>query len=175
MTASKKTPDAPVQAQEFDEAGARARIAASPEFAGSAARWAQGVAALALEPAVPTPAVWERIDAGVQDRVASPTTLTVRADDGCWETIHSGVTRRVMHTDLVRGWQAILIRMEPGSSHPGHTHAAVEECLVLEGGFEFGDLVVRKGDLHLAFPGEDHPEIRSPGGALLYIRTALAA
>jgi anti-sigma factor ChrR (cupin superfamily) len=157
------------------EAELRARIIASPVFARSAADWTQGVAALdpPLEPVAPASDLWDRIQAATSE--TPPATLTVRADGGDWEDLYPGVTRRVMHADRAQGWQAMLIRMEPGSRHPGHGHSMIEECLVLEGEFVVGDLTVRKGDLHLAFPTADHPEIHSPTGALLYIRTALAA
>jgi hypothetical protein len=162
--------------QEFDEHAARARIKASKAFEASATQWSRGVEALGL-PADPPAA--ERLWAGLEARLEAVEpaggTLTVRADEGQWETLFEGVTRRRLYVDPMQGWEAVMVRMTPGSRYPGHGHAGVEECLVLEGEFEFEGLTVRQGDFHLAFPEAGHPEIFSRTGALLYIRTPLAA
>jgi hypothetical protein len=44
---------------------------------------------------------------------------------------------------------------------------------VLEGAFELAGETVRKGDLHLAFPGRAHEMIVSRTGVLLYVRAAV--
>lgn len=168
--------DSAVARKAFDEDAARARIRASTTFEASAKRWRDGVAALDL-PADPRPAtaLWAGLEARLETVEREAGTKTVRADEGDWEPLFEGVARRQLHVDHVRGWEAVMIRMDPGSRYPGHGHVGVEECLVLEGEFEFGDQTIRKGDLHLAFPEIDHPEIYSRTGALLYIRAPLAA
>jgi len=161
----------------FDEKATRERIKASAAFQMSADQWNAGVAALGLPDDSPAPTgLWAKLDTQI-DALAPPHhgTLTVRADDGAWEEIYPGVTKRQLYADPGQGWGAVMIRMVPGSTYPAHAHAGVEECLVLEGEFEFDDLTVRQGDFHLAFPDGDHPEIFSRSGALLYIRSAIAA
>ncbi|MCI3131053.1 cupin domain-containing protein [Phenylobacterium aquaticum] len=173
MTTSRPTTPGQPAPEAFDEAAARARIAASPTFAASAQAWEAEVSALTppLAPIAPPPAVWDRI----ADETLGPATLTVRAEDGEWEPLSPGVSRRVLHRDPAGGWQAVLIRMAPGATLAAHSHASLEECVVLEGEFEVDGETVRKGDFHLAFAGRDHPAIHSRGSALLYIRTGLAA
>jgi quercetin dioxygenase-like cupin family protein len=122
----------------------------------------------------PSSAVWDKITARIDQLEATRDTLTVRADEGVWEASSPGVSRKLLHVDASAGWQAFLVRVEPGARVPPHAHAILEECLVLEGEFEVGAETVRKGDLHLAFAGHDHREIVSPTGALLYIRAAVA-
>jgi len=161
----------------FDEKAARARIKASAAFQISADQWNEGVAALGLPDDPPTPTgLWAKLDAQI-DALTPPHhgSLTVRADDGAWEDLYPGVTKRQLYADPGQGWRAVMIRMAPGATYPAHAHAGVEECLVLEGEFEFDDLTVRQGDFHLAFPDRDHPESFSRAGALLYIRSAIAA
>jgi anti-sigma factor ChrR (cupin superfamily) len=125
--------------------------------------------------ATPAAAVWDKITARIDQAEAARDTLTVRGDEGVWEPSSPGVARKLLHIDADAGWQAFLLKIDPGASVPPHGHRILEECLVLEGAFEIGDETVRQGDLHLAFPGRDHREIVSPTGALLYIRAALTS
>jgi quercetin dioxygenase-like cupin family protein len=127
-----------------------------------------------LDAAAPSPQVWDRISARVDHLEAARDTLTVPADQGVWEFSSPGVYRKLLHVDAAAGWQAFLVKIEPGASVPPHDHPILEECLVLEGEFELAGEIVRKGDLHLGFAGRDHGAIASPSGALLYIRAALA-
>ncbi len=131
-------------------------------------------AAPALDAVAPSASVWDRISARVDALEAERDTLTIAADQGVWEPVSPGVRRKLLHVDAAGGWQALLLRVDPGGRVAAHAHAGLEECLVLEGGFEVDGQVVGKGDLHLAFAGRDHRELVSAGGALLYIRTALA-
>lgn len=123
--------------------------------------------------AAPSAAVWDKINARIDLLELARDTLTIRADEGVWEPSSPGVSRKLLHVDTDAGWQAFLVKVEPGACVPPHGHPILEECLVLDGSFAIGDEVVRQGDLHLAFPGRDHREIISASGALLYIRAAL--
>jgi anti-sigma factor ChrR (cupin superfamily) len=127
----------------------------------------------ALDAAKPSPKVWDRISARIDQLDAERPNLTVPAGDGVWEFSSPGVLRKLLHVDAAAGWQAFLVKVEPGGRVPPHAHALLEECLVLEGEFEIEGETIRKGDLHLAFAGRDHSEIVSRTGALLYIRSAL--
>jgi quercetin dioxygenase-like cupin family protein len=60
--------------------------------------------------------------------------------------------------------------MEPGAVLPPHEHPADEECLVLEGEIEFGEIVARAGDYHMAPEGVPHGHTRSPKGGLMFVR-----
>jgi anti-sigma factor ChrR (cupin superfamily) len=125
-----------------------------------------------LDAAAPSPQVWDRISARVDQLEASRDTLTISAGQGVWEFVSPGVCRKLLHVEADAGWQAVLLRLDPGARAPRHDHPILEECLVLEGEFEVGGETVRKGDLHLGFAGRPHAEIVSPTGALLYIRSA---
>lgn len=127
-----------------------------------------------LDAAAPSPQVWDRISARVEQLEASRDTLTIPAGQGVWELSSPGVYRKRLHVEAAGGWQAMLVKVEPGARVPTHAHPILEECLVLEGEFELAGETVRKGDLHLAFAGRDHAEIVSHTGALLYIRAAIA-
>jgi anti-sigma factor ChrR (cupin superfamily) len=144
-------------------------------FEVAAAEWDKRLAEAGaeLDAAAPSPTVWERISARVDHLEASRGTLTISSDDGVWEYFSPGVHRKLLHVDADAGWQAFLMKVEPGAGVPPHSHPRLEECLVLEGEFEVDGAVVRKGDLHLGFAGHNHAALTSPAGALLYIRGAI--
>ncbi len=143
-----------------------------PAFEALAALWDRRLAEAGdeLDAAAPSPQVWERICARVDHLQASQATLTVPSNEGVWEYFSPGVQKKLLHVDADAGWQAYLMKVEPGAGVGPHSHSQIEECLVLEGGFEIEGAAVRKGDLHLGFGGHDHGALVSPGGALLYIR-----
>jgi anti-sigma-K factor RskA len=144
-------------------------------FRALAALWDRRLAEAgeALEAEAPSAQVWDRISARVDQLEAAQATRTVAADDGVWHASSPGVWRKLLHVDAAAGWQAMLVRIEAGASVPPHAHPMLEECLVLEGEFELAGETVGKGDLHLAFPGQDHAPIFSRAGALLYIRAGI--
>ncbi|MEM9055340.1 MAG: cupin domain-containing protein [Pseudomonadota bacterium] len=49
-----------------------------------------------------------------------------------------------------------LMRLDPGQAAPEHSHSALEATVVLEGMFEDGHGVYRRGDLVLGRPGMRH-------------------
>lgn len=49
-----------------------------------------------------------------------------------------------------------LMRLDPGQTVPAHNHTALEATVVLEGEFEDGHGVYRRGDLVLGPPGMRH-------------------
>jgi len=97
-------------------------------------------------------------------------TITIRADVGQWVEIVPRVHLKRLHRD--GDARTYLLRLEPGGVIPRHHHDSDEECMVMEGEVFLGDLRVAAGDYHLAPRGATHGEIRSPNGALLFIRSA---
>lgn len=97
---------------------------------------------------------------------------TVRREEGPWETIGPGVTRKLLWVS--GNSQSALVRLEAGASVPGHGHQHDEECVVLEGSLCIGDdVVLHAGDFHVGARGSRHAPAMSPGGALVYLRGAL--
>ncbi|QUD89824.1 cupin domain-containing protein [Phenylobacterium montanum] len=143
-----------------------------PAFEALAALWDRRLAEAgdALDAHEPSPKVWELISARIDHLQASQPTLTVPSSEGVWEYFAPGVLKKVLHVDADAGWQAYLVKIEPGGGVAPHSHSRLEECFVLEGEFQIGGATVRKGDLHLGFAGHDHGALVSPAGALLYIR-----
>ena len=130
-----------------------------------------GPLAEALEPVAPPAALWDRIDAALNQRPeAVPFGTTVRADEGQWSRLAKGVDKKVLLRDREAGIESYLLRMAPGSRLPAHRHRITEECLVLEGELSIGGFRFAAGDFHAITPDEQHPEIFSAAGALVFIR-----
>lgn len=100
---------------------------------------------------------------------APPGMLTLRARDGEWQAVAPGVTRKLLRIDAPARRASYLIRMAPGSAAPHHSHAQVEECLVLDGEVWVGEQRLAAGDWHVALPGSTHADFRSRAGCLLFI------
>lgn len=137
-----------------------------------AAEWDRRLAAAgaALDAASPSPELWDRIAARLDQLEAARATLTVPREAGVWQKVGPGVQRKLLYVDAVGGWNAYMMRVEPGAGVGPHGHSMLEECLVLEGSFEVDGTTVRKGDFHLGFAGHHHGALVSREGALLYIR-----
>ena len=133
----------------------------------------------ALKPIAPGPDRAARMRGRVLDAVRtsgrgdSSMYLTVRATEGAWVEIAPLVQRKRVYRD--RTGEAYLLRLLPGAVLAGHDHPAHEECVVLEGETFLGDIRLAAGDFHLARADTDHGVVRSPKGALLYVRTVAIA
>lgn len=101
-------------------------------------------------------------------RIADERFINVRREDGEWRALVKGV-RIKMLWEGARS-RSVLVELEAGAALPTHRHHEHEECVVLRGEAQLGDLHVRCGDYHLAPAGSRHGRVSSSGGALLYLR-----
>lgn len=106
-------------------------------------------------------------------KAAPPLTETVRGPELTWQPAWEGVWLKVLRRDTSLDLQVTLLRMAPGGRIPGHAHVKEEECMVLEGEVLIGAHHLRQGDFHLAHAGARHPDITSPKGALLLVRSEI--
>ena len=98
-----------------------------------------------------------------------PGTATKRASDAEWLEYSDGIVYRVLKVDERLRRQTLLVKMRPGAIYKSHSHDIDEECLVIEGDLQYGDLVLRAGDFHLATPGMVHPTGHTTAGCLLHV------
>lgn len=100
--------------------------------------------------------------------------LVRRSDAQDWEpTPIAGIAIRRLSVDRARNQTTMLIRMAPGTAYPRHIHDGPEECYVLQGDLEVGDLVLHAGDYQRVAPGSTHAVQRTRGGCLLLIMSSL--
>lgn len=104
---------------------------------------------------------------------AAPGFITIRAEEGEWTEVAPGGQIKVLHTDQSSGALTFLARLAPGFSLPAHYHDIAEECLMLEGDLQIGELELQAGDYHYAPVGAKHAAMVSKNGALVMFRGAL--
>ena len=114
-----------------------------------------------------------RVKRRVLQRIAEeqrPQHLTVHAGDGVWQPFGPGVQLKLLHAagDI---W-SYLLKLEPGAQLPTHRHPVDEECVVLEGVVQVGELRVAAGGFHLGRKDVLHAPITALDGALLFLRGA---
>jgi quercetin dioxygenase-like cupin family protein len=139
---------------------------------------AQIAAALTSEPEPePEPlddATQARIKRKLLRRIAATSTgqhLTHQPGADGWQTLGAGITIKVLHE--AGGVMSYLVRLAAGAAMPAHRHPVDEECVVLEGEVQIGDLHVAAGGFHLGRQGVLHDRLCSQDGALIYLRGAV--
>src|SRR5579864_8994437 len=111
----------------------------------------------------------DRMRARILKRAAETAPMgmhTMRAAEGTWQRVCPGVELKVLHVESANNMRSILLRMEPGSQVPLHSHTQEEQCLVLEGEVTLGEHIFRPGDWHVAMPGTTHIDFATKTGCL---------
>lgn len=119
-----------------------------------------------IKPAQVDTAVSARIKQKVMSGIRP---VTQRAAED-WTEITPLARTRVLFVDQQQGCQISLLQLSAGASLDGHYHKLDEECLVLEGEFNIGDLTLKKGDFHLVRKGSFHQDAYTETGCTLYLR-----
>ncbi|MCB1049226.1 MAG: cupin domain-containing protein [Acidobacteria bacterium] len=96
----------------------------------------------------------------------------VRADAGWEETAIPGIRVRRLSVDKELDRISMLIRMEPRTMYPPHVHGGIEECFVLEGSLQVGDLTMYAGDFQKADTSSIHCHQSTQEGCLLLVNSS---
>jgi hypothetical protein len=128
----------------------------------------------AIEPEPLDRGTRDRIKSKLLRRIAADTTgrhLTEQPDSDSWQTFGDGISIKVLHE--ADGVMSYLLRLAPGASMPAHRHPVDEECVVLEGEVQIGELRVAAGGFHLGRKDILHDRLCSAEGALIFLRGAV--
>lgn len=93
----------------------------------------------------------------------------IRASEGAWRMIASGVSAKLLSFDSVSRRTTTLLRFAPRTRYAPHRHTAVEELYVLEGGCTIGGQEMAVGDYHRAEAGTVHHDTSTDDGCLLLV------
>lgn len=127
----------------------------------------------AIDPDPPAPEGDARLRRRVMKAIAADSTprhLTVQAAEGPWQPLGPGLQLKLLHAS--GGIHSYLVRLAAGASLAPHRHPVDEECVVLEGEVQIGELRVGAGGFHLGRQGLPHDRLRSEAGALIFLRGA---
>jgi predicted ChrR family anti-sigma factor len=124
----------------------------------------------------PHPRVRERVLAELKpNRKAAleqplPGVFVKRQSQQRWrKTPYEGVEVKILYVDADTNNVTSLLRIQPGASYPAHHHAAVEQCLVLEGTVRIGQVFLNTGDFEFANAGTNHATVESDTGCVLML------
>ena len=138
------------------------------------AEWQAFVALIAdAPPTQPKPQLWRQIEDAVHREIDSDASMwTIRDGTGEWITVLPGVEKQTLFVDHNTNTESFYLRLAPGSNVPAHEHETAEECLMLSGSMEIGDLRLESGDYHVAAAGTQHEPIVSREGAVVFVRAS---
>ena len=90
-----------------------------------------------------------------------------------WEQITPGIECKLLATDAQRQQVSMLVRLAPGASYPGHTHAGMEELHLLEGELWIDQRKLFPGDYNYAAPGTSDDRVWSETGCTCVLITSI--
>ena len=133
-----------------------------------------GELALGAPSATPPPSIKARLleqtAKAKQDMLPPGVAALVRDSELGWKkTPWEGVTVKRLFFDPKTGGATHLIKMQPGAVYPSHTHAAPEQCYVLEGDVTFHNYSLRAGDFGVAGAHTGHTPASTVNGCLLLL------
>jgi quercetin dioxygenase-like cupin family protein len=171
--------DAVLEAAAVDAVEGRSfRDASDPAYLEGRVSFDTAMLGLGLAAARPAPATLRaRVLAGLpadggRDAVSYPrpgVTLVPSTVSEWKEGPSPGVQFKDIHRDETRRSHSFLLRMEPGSRYPDHSHSFVEEIFVIEGSLSAAGQLLRAGDYCRSEPGTADHDVFSAEGALFLV------
>ena len=89
-----------------------------------------------------------------------------------WEQVAPGIECKLLAADAERHRVSMLVRLAPGASYPGHTHADVEELHLLDGELWIDERKLFPGDYNYGAPGADDERVWSETGCTCLLVTS---
>lgn len=139
-------------------------------------REAAAVLPYALADVNPHPRVRQSVLAGVQASGKIPIEQPIpgvfvnRKPNQQWKKLpFPGVEVKTLYVDRETGSVTSLLKLDAGAKYPAHHHAAVEQCLVLEGSVRIGQVFLEQGDFEFANADTEHAIVQSDNGCILMI------
>lgn len=124
--------------------------------------------AYASKEAEPSARVRQELLALSANREPAPV-FSVRADQGTWDEVMSGVLMKRLFLDEATGLRTSLVRMLPGAQLPAHRHQSVEQFYVLEGDCHVHGEQLGPGDFHVATRDTVHETTFTVSGTLFLL------
>jgi anti-sigma factor ChrR (cupin superfamily) len=108
------------------------------------------------------------------DRIAQPEPehvyVKLDPDTKPWRpTPYAGVWSKRLFTDPQTKLHTFLLKMDPNSTIPSHTHEQDEQCFLLEGDVSWGNEPIQPGGFVTGVAGKPMPPLTTRGGNLMLI------
>ena len=122
----------------------------------------------------PADSLWSRLaeriasEEGTQPFVPPPD-MSVKPE---WEEAAPGIHVKILARNTENDSVSMLVRLDPGTDYPGHTHAGVEELHLLHGILKVDERTLYPGDfIHNEAGTEDH-RVWSETGCTCFLMTS---
>jgi len=89
-----------------------------------------------------------------------------------WEEAAPGIHIKILSRDAEKDSVSMLVRLDPGTDYPGHTHAGIEELHLLHGELKVDDRTLYPGDFIHAEPGSVDHRVWSETGCTCVLMTS---
>jgi len=117
--------------------------------------------------------LWDRIAQRVTAETgAAPLPDTREWIEPEWEQVAPGISCKLLATDRTADRVSMLVRLEPNTTYPSHTHASVEELHLLHGELWIDDRKLFAGDYNLGHPGQTDLRVWSETGCTCVLVTS---
>jgi len=122
----------------------------------------------------PPESLWERLAQRITTETGTqPTPLSPEVPPKPeWEQAAPGIHVKILARDWKRDIVSMLVRLDPGTDYPGHTHAGIEELHLLHGILKVDDRTFYPGDFIHAEPGSVDHRVWSETGCTCFLMTS---
>jgi quercetin dioxygenase-like cupin family protein len=162
---------------ENELAAVEAHITGCADCTAELARLRPVVDSLASVPADilrPPASLWERLSSlvGNDTRERADEPESARWSEPEWEEVAPGIACKLLASDTERQRVSMLVRLDPDTAYPPHTHAGFEELHLLEGELWIGDRKLEPGDYNRAEAGTVDVRVWSETGCTCVLITS---
>ncbi len=123
----------------------------------------------------PTTSLQARLAVRIAEETGQPPVLpsVTRWSEPKWEQVAVGIECKLLATDMERQRVSMLVRLAPGASYPGHTHADAEELHLLDGELWIDERKLFSGDYNYGAPGTGDERVWSETGCTCVLVTSM--
>jgi len=123
----------------------------------------------------PTTSLQTRLAHRIAEETGTPPVLppAPRWSEPECEQVAPGIECKLLATDTERHRVSMLVRLAPGASYPGHTHAGFEELHLLDGELWIDKRKLFPGDYYDAAPGTGDERVWSETGCTCVLVTSI--
>jgi anti-sigma factor ChrR (cupin superfamily) len=121
----------------------------------------------------PSSSVWERLAQRVAAETGeAPLLVPERSPEAEWLEAASGISCKLLATDMEERRVSMIVRLAPGTDYPPHRHAGVEELYLLHGELMVDDKKLYPGDFLRSEAGTADHRVWSETGCTCVLLTS---
>jgi quercetin dioxygenase-like cupin family protein len=122
----------------------------------------------------PAESMWGRLAKRIADETGEPPFVPpqdpiIKPE---WEEAAPGIYVKILARNAENDSVSMLVRLDPGTDYPGHTHAGIEELHLLHGILKVDDRTLYPGDFIHAEAGSVDHRVWSETGCTCFLMTS---